>query len=311
MLKLYSKAFKAKTIPEIDSVAQEIHDHLLSSQLSHFERIHSHFSSTILPSTLNQLSVNYWINGKNHNISAEGYLLYVLSSSIYLMRKINSNEDKKFFISSLTFYIFSQPSYLHKLISSIPYVNEHATAAATVFSSMVQVYSNQAAFKSVTSGFLDAVSRHLLVSGLNFLYIGLRNKTRNLPSYLRLPINICMSMAFGHVNEKISTIGVKQYAVDIVDNIIGFFVKRTKIDRLPIDCNVEIPDSMKCEICHDLLVEPISVESQCFVCKECLDEWLKISDTNPKSGLPLKKDEIRRNIPMEFLVKNFYDIATK
>jgi hypothetical protein len=307
MLKLYSKALKAKTVQEIDSIAQQIHGHLLSTHRSLFERNYTHFSSTLIQSVINQYTVNYWVGGVDHTISSEGFLIYVLASTVFLIFN-ETNEDREFFMMSLSLYVFSKPSFIDMTIKSFPYVGKHARTAKTVAISMAQVLWNQRMFKSVTHSALDTISRHVTVAAVNFLYIFMRRKTKKWPFYIRLPLNFAMSLVFGRANEKVSTIGVKQFLTNEVYSVANFFIKEKKTEKLPI--SVEIPDSLRCEICHDLLVAPRTVESHYFVCKECIDDWLQYSNMNPKSGLPLNKGEIKRNVPMEVLIKKFYDIAT-
>ena len=309
MLKLYSKAISAKTEKEIDETAQEIRNYLLSVQRTHFARDKPHFSLTYPTMLVNQNTIAFHSVGKTHTPNATAALLYILVSTLYNTTE-TTKDDRSFFLASLTINFFFPTTIVPSILKSLSVPESKIPNFSLVALSGIQVFSYQHIFKTINSNSLDLISRYVSVTVINFLQRFIIEKTRNLNQFLRLIINFSVQLITASLVQKISTVGIMQLITDTVESVLNFYIEEEEMERLPDDVDFEIPSSIECNICHSLLVKPVVVSNN-FYCKECMDMWLRERDLDPMSGLPINHDEIKRNIPMEKLVKNYYNIIVK
>ena len=310
MLKLYSKALNSKTLKEIDETAQELRNYLLTVQRTHFARDKPHFSKTYPTMVINQFTIGKHCLGIEPIRTPTSTLIYVLFSTLYNIDE-TTKDDRSFYLTSLTINFFAPSNIIPRLLRSLSVPESQIPDFHLIALSGIQVYSYQHIFKTINANMLDLFSRYVSVTLLNFLQRTIILKSRKINSYLlRMMISLGTSLALATLNQKIATVGIPQLIADSIEAFLNFYVGDAEMERLPDDLDMDVPTSIQCVICRGLLVQPVVVSNN-FYCKECLERWMKDNDLDPMTGLPINHDEIKRNIPMEQLVKNYYDLKMK
>ena len=310
MLKLYSKALSAKTYKEIDETAQELRNYLLSVQRTHFARDKPHFSNTYPTMVINQNTIGKFSLGIEPMRTPTSTLFYVLTSALYNIDE-TTKDDRSFFLTSLTINFFAPSNIIPKLLRAFSVPESKIPDFHLIALSGIQVYSYQHIFKTINANVFDLISRYVSVTLINFMQRYAIVQTRNIRSpIIKMAIVFITNFVTATLIQKISTVGIPQLITDTVEAFLNLYIGEAEMDRLPDDLDMDIPSSIQCIICRGLLVQPVVVSNN-FYCKECLDRWMKDNDLDPMTGLPINHEEIKRNIPMEQLVKTYYDLKMK
>jgi hypothetical protein len=71
---------------------------------------------------------------------------------------------------------------------------------------------------------------------------------------------------------------------------------------------VQIPPSLECPICHDLLRNPVVVLGH-FFCEDCLGHWLESHVTHPYTAEPMSAEMVEQSVLMSQVVYKWHRLA--
>ncbi|KAH0788446.1 hypothetical protein GPJ56_007637 [Histomonas meleagridis] len=131
---------------------------------------------------------------------------------------------------------------------------------------------------------LTFVTRSISIFGLftfgDFLTSKLHQLLPFLPEWVLTAVT---SRVISDAAEYISRIGIYETISYLVENVFAFFsyLMSPTLPQLPIE--VDVPNSLACPICHELLTDPKELLGF-FFCANCLDNWLSNHSKHPYTG---------------------------
>ena len=229
--------------------------------------------------------------------------------------------------SSLSFYQNYQPEILAKLlfnevVYSFPVVNilEEAFSYAGVppklltysiygFFSLGQVLSLRLMHGFSSKSLVNILSS---AAAITLIHYGSYCQVRALhdyfgfiqPPFLALPIVYLTR----DIVQRIAIFGISNtfnYLVELAASTWIKFRHPGKPDPVPVD--FEIPQSMTCPICHEMLVNPVE-SLGFFFCEDCLYKWVNGNNTHPSTGEPISYENINKSVEMTAIITQYRKI---
>jgi len=206
-------------------------------------------------------------------------------------------------------YAFSFIPYSGYLTSTLNYLGVSSWMIKPISSgvySAAQVYALRKTHGFHTKSVMDFILTTSLVSGVHFLSSLI---TKRIMNYFP----IIPPRLIGFVTCGISSVIVQRFSIyGITDGlnwmkekVLAFFIKYLCKEQPDLPIEADIPQQLKCSICHDLLKDP--VESLGFYfCGPCMREWLtKGSQSHPMTGESLSDEMLSKSAVMSMIVNRY------
>jgi hypothetical protein len=95
-----------------------------------------------------------------------------------------------------------------------------------------------------------------------------------------------------------------------IEKIVGIVCKlvRTEMEELPP--TYEIPDSLACPICRQVLRNPVVVLGW-IICEDCLWRWMDAHARHPCTGEPISADLVEQSVLMTIVADKWHGLALR
>ena len=96
----------------------------------------------------------------------------------------------------------------------------------------------------------------------------------------------------------------------MIEGVASYALKlfRKKLPELPID--VDTPPELECNICHELLNDPVEV-SGTFFCRDCLVRWMRINSVHPVTSLNISADMVSKSFVMSHVAYKYHALCVR
>ena len=124
------------------------------------------------------------------------------------------------------------------------------------------------------------------------------------PSFLGIPVVYLTR----DIVQRVAVFGVSNTINYLIELAVSTWLKIRhpgKPDPVPED--FEIPASMTCPICHDMLVNPVE-SLGFFFCEDCLYKWVNENHTHPSTGEPISNENITKSVEMASIITQYRKI---
>lgn len=316
MLKLFAKSLKAHSKESLILLANEI-------DADAKKKSHDDFEPKIPTDVFTQLITNFefgtivqQVYGAEFPLSAINEVFFFIGMS-NIGTKLHEDSIKVITLLAGVFTTFPTKSIIEKLILSTGIPPKYLDFATLTFYSTLQVLSVKLTQGFRTRSIVDFTAT-VGVVGLSAYLTRILTKTIHkyaffIPEYF---ISLGLGILFGGTIHKFSLHGIQTGMNGILDSIVRMFCfrKLNNPTQIPNDYNIdELPGSMICPICHDLINDPVELNGF-FFCKSCLFEWVdqrKDVKLHPVTGKPMSVESIVPNVPMNIVTMKYRNAIIK
>ena len=270
-------------------------------------------SKTSINTSLYDFNTVFMWNMKNISISnIFDELSFFVTLALY-HKTIPYNEKPRYYIATIT-NVFPTCQIVQNLLQSAGLPKRYMDISTNAIYSALRVYILRKTCGYYSHSLVNFATSVLAIMGLNIVSTSITKKilkSLNLSSqYNTSLITTLVNLTLFPIAHYIGLYGVRYSIVKFFDSLFLQYYKKHYRETTNLNFEPdEVPDSMKCPICNDLLTEPQEIDGFLF-CKECLYHWATLYDKplHPATGLPMVIDSIKPNTPMLYVMAKYKKI---
>ena len=230
---------------------------------------------------------------------------------VFQTSKMFPNFEKPRLYSTIILSTFPTKQIVQKLFLSAGLPNNYLEISTLSFYSFLQVFLLRKTCGFYTHSLVNFTTSVVSIATINYVVNIFAEKLSKRIGFVSKGF-LCqvLGLFVGPLIHQIGLYGVRNGIVKIVDSIFFHFYKKLYPTPIKLDFEPEnIPDSMICPICNDLITEPLEIDGFLF-CRECIDHWVAQSDRplHPATGMPMVVDAILPNTPMNYVISKYKKI---
>lgn len=303
---LIIKSIKASTKADLESIANEIITNARHGAKNVRQFNLKNYQSAQIMTAVDTASFSVDSCGL---FKANGFDLISYISLLPLLAATTSSEiTPRFYFSA---FVASLPMYDHVkyLLTSFGVPEQYLKVTILGVYSTTEVLAIRSLQGFSSKSIFDILSSSAAIAGI---FYSNQVLVRLLRKYLFfIPVTIISSvLSYGSSKlvHHIGLYGVKSGISLLFETTANLILKKQTMNppELPLEADDDVPDSMKCSICHDLMNDPVE-SLGFFCCEKCMSSWLHSNNQmiHPVTAEEISLDNVERNIAMNITTVKF------